>query len=125
MKIVDAHGETTAFELLVSGARTSTVTGTGVDIRPYQGALKIVLNSAAGSGTSPTLDVKIQDSEDGSSYADVSGAVFAQVTTTASTQSIRLDTRRIRRLVRVVGTIGGTSPSFNFAVIAVGQTQVI
>jgi len=125
MKIVDVHGEIGVFELLVSGARTANVTGSGVDISAYQGNLKIILDSAAGSGTSPTLDVKIQNSADGTTYTDVAGAAFAQVTTTASLQSIRLDTRSVKKYIRAVGTIGGTSPSFNFAVLAVGQTQTL
>lgn len=127
MKIIDCHNELSVEELAVSNARTSTYTGTAVDISGYQGVLKVILDSAAGTGTSPTLDGKIQtgDAADGSDAADVAGATFAQVTTAASKQAIGIDTRACKKYIRFVGTIGGTTPSFNFAVLAVGQKQVI
>jgi len=127
MKMINCNDELSLEELAVSGARTSTLTGTAVDISQYQGELKVVLDSAAGTGTSPTLDGKIQtgDQSDGSDAADVSGAVFTQVGAAVSKQSIGVDTRACKKYIRFVGTIGGTTPSFNFAVVAVGQKQVM
>lgn len=101
-------------------ARTSTVTATGVDISDYVGPIQIVQNVGTVSGTTPTLDGKIQDSADDSSYADVSGATFTQVTSSNSTQSLLLDTRSVRKYIRYVGTIGGTTPSFTMGVTTLG-----
>lgn len=106
-------------------ARTSTVTATGVDVSDYTGPLLVVQNVGTVSGTTPTLDGKIQDSADDSSYADVSGAAFTQVTASNSTQTLLLDTRAVRKYVRYVGTIAGTTPSFTMGVTLHGVKNYI
>ena len=121
MKIIDVHGELLASSL---AAGTYTVSGesAGIDLQGYRGVLKIVLDSGAGVGT---LDVKIQDSTDNDNFTDVVDKAFAQVTTTASLQSLGIDTRAVRRYIRAVIAITGTSPTFGLAVIAVGQKQIM
>lgn len=52
--------------LFPTAARTATANGTGVDLQQYSGDVAVVLDSAAGTGTTPTLDVKLQDSADNS-----------------------------------------------------------
>lgn len=97
---------------------TSTATGTGVDTFGYNDAM-VALEVGAVSGTSPTLDVKIQDSADNSTFADVTGLTFTQVTASNNSQVLRvsgLNTSTRRRYLRAVGTIGGTTPSFAFGV---------
>lgn len=106
----------TLVNLLATAARTATANGTGVDVTDYEGMAEVMLDSAAGTGTSPTQDVKLQDSADNSTFADITGATFTQVTTTASQQKISVDLSKARRYVRAVTTIGGTTPSFTFAV---------
>lgn len=125
MKMVDVHNELSFEELAISGVRTTTFTGTAIDISQYQGVLKAILDSGAG-GAAATLDGKIQtgDAADGSDAADVSGAVFTQVGNAAAKSAIGVDTRACKKYIRFVGTIAGTA-SFNFAVVAVGQKQVI
>ena len=124
MKIIDVHGELLASSL---AAGTYTVSGesAGIDLQGYQGTLKVILNSGVGGGTTPTLDVKIQDSTDNSSFTDVVGKTFAQVTTIASLQSLGIDTRAVRRYIRAVLTIAGTSPTFGLAVAVAGQKQIM
>lgn len=104
----------------------ATANGTGVDIKDYVGSLQLLLDAgAATAGTSPTLDVKIQDSDDNSSYADVTGKAFTQVTTVASRQQMVIDTNAVRRYIRAVVTVGGTnSPSFPASLQGVGIKQV-
>lgn len=103
--------------LFAVAARTSTANGTGADVLDYEGKATVILGSAAGSGTSPTLDVKVQDSDDNSTFADIAGAVFTQVTGAgASNQAIGVGLNAARRYVRAVATIGGTSPSFSCGV---------
>jgi hypothetical protein len=122
MITIDLKNETISFELLPAGSRSAgTVNGTGVDIRNYQGFIKVHLNAATG-GTG-TLDVKIQDSADNSSFADVSGYSFTQVTTTGGNQSIGVDARLCRRYIRAVSTVG-TGPQV-FAVIGIGAKQLM
>lgn len=125
MKIVDLKGELTVSESLAPAARTATVNGSSLDLQGYNGEVMAILDSAAGTGTSPTLDGKIQDSADNSTFADVTGLTFAQVTTAASLQTLRIDPRAVRRYIRQVGVIGGTSPSFNCVGLFVGQKQTI
>ena len=124
MKIIDVYNEILALNL-IAGTYTANADGVGVDLQGYQGALKVILNSGAGGGTSPTLDIKIQDSADNSVFADVSGKVFTQVTGVASIQSLAIDTRAVRRYIRTVLTITGTSPTFGLAITAVGQKQIM
>ena len=125
MKIIDVHGELLASNL-IAGTYTADASGAGADLQGYQGVLKIVLDSGAGGGTTPTLDVKIQDSADNSTFADVSGKVFTQVTgASASIQSLAIDTRAVRRYIRAVIAITGTSPTFGLAVAVVGQKQIM
>ena len=96
---------------------TSTQTGSSVDTKGYNSAA-VILEVGAVSGTSPTLDVKIQESADASTWSDISGATFTQVTAANNSQILRIEglgTSR-KRYLRAVGTIAGTSPSFCFGV---------
>ncbi len=111
---------------LIAGHPTATRTATGqtsgIDLRAYDGDVLFLLDSAAGGGSSPTLDVTIEESADNSSFAAVaSGAVaFTQVTGTASAQKVALNKDDAKRYVRIKYTIGGSSPTFTFSVNAVG-----
>jgi hypothetical protein len=92
---------------------------TGVDITKYEGLMAIVLDSAAGSGTAPTLDVKLQHSDAiGGTYTDVAGAAFAQVSGTASRQKIVVNSQDLLPFIRVARDVGGTTPSFTMSVVA-------
>ena len=124
MKVIDVHGELIAASL-AAGTYTADAAGAGMDLQGYQGGLKVVLNSGAGGGTTPTLDAKIQDSADNSAFADIPGKVFTQIGTAASIQFLGIDTRTIKRYIRAVLTITGTSPTFGLAVTAVGQKQIM
>ena len=99
--------------LLASAARTETVTGTAVKGLSAARLLVMQLNVSAASGTSPTLDVVVQDTVDGTNWNTI--ATFTQATA-VTREVIRLTTAFTDQL-RVVGTIGGTTPSFTFAVL--------
>jgi hypothetical protein len=66
----------------------------------------------AASGTTPTLDVKLQTSGDGTTWDDV--ASFPQQTTTQTGRYKVFGP--LGTYVRWVWTIAGTTPSFTFAV---------
>jgi len=98
-------------------AITANTNGSSVDTQGYNSAA-VILEVGAVSGTSPTLDVKIQESADASTWTDVSGATFTQVTAANNSQIMRIEglgTSR-KRYIRAVATVGGTSPSFTSAV---------
>jgi|DEB0MinimDraft_12_1074336.scaffolds.fasta_scaffold160917_2 hypothetical protein len=103
---------------------TSTVTGTGVDVSGYTDAMQVVLASSVFGGTTPTCNVKIQDSADNSAWSDVTGATFTEVTDAADlTQMITLKVNETAKYIRAVATLAGTSPDGNIAVVALGQRQ--
>ena len=107
--------------LLACDSRTASANGTGFDLEGSNGAegeaIIILSSDAASAGTDPTLDVKLQESSDDSTYTDISGATFTQVTNAASSQKISINTNDVKRYLRAVGTIGGTSsPAFTYAV---------
>jgi hypothetical protein len=77
-------------------------------------ALRAQLNVTAASGTTPTLDVVIEDSLDGTNWNTV--GTFAQKTTTG--REVVNVTGLFSDQVRVRWTVGGTTPSFTFAVDA-------
>jgi len=102
-------------------ARTATANGTGLATKGFRSVLA-VLSVGAVTGTNPTLDVKLQDSDlvDGT-YADITGAVFVQATTepvpATDTTFVEVDLLPVNAFVRAVGTIGGTStPTFTYSV---------
>ena len=103
--------------------RTSTLTGSAVDLAGYDGPAHIILQcEAASAGTNPTMNVKLQHATtSGGSYADVSGLAFTEVTDAGdSTQMISCQVSDLRQFIRVVGTLGGTSsPAFTFGVTMV------
>jgi hypothetical protein len=106
-------------------ARTSTFTGTGIDLLDYEGIGLFVLHAAlATAGTTPTLDCKLQESDaSGSGYADITGATYTQVTGAAGAgvQKLALNVSNLKRYVRLIGTIAGTNtPTFDFTAEFVG-----
>ena len=98
-----------------SGAGTTN--GTGQDVSTFEGMGVALLDVNTESGTTPTLDVKLQESDTvGGTYTDIAGAVFTQVTAGAVIQSIPVDLSQTKKFVRAVATEGGTSPVFAFGV---------
>ena len=99
--------------LLAFNSQTLTSSTNSAGFNVGEGAgLRVQLEVAGTvSGTAPTLDAKLQDSADGSSWADT-GVSFTQVTATGSRQQREFRTKQGRPHVRVAATVGGTSPSF-------------
>lgn len=119
-----ASGNTAAQDLI-----TSTWAALPDPLERAPDWLRVQLQVTAASGTSPTLNVVIEDSLDGTNWNTV--GTFAQKTA-ASLEVINIALRgdaqpagfawplNMRR-VRVRWTIGGTSPSFTFNVVAVAN----
>lgn len=102
---------------------TATTPGTpAFDLRPYDGDICLILNANTVGGTSPTLAVRIQHSDDNSTWVD-SGVAFTQVTSGSSFQTITGTAEQFRRYIRVVDTVGGTSPSFGRSVTLVAKRR--
>lgn len=99
--------------LQASVTKTATFSGTGLDLKtgtPRRG-MKARLIVTAASGTTPTLDVTIEHSDDNSTFTNL--ATFGQKTATGE-DAISFETSK--RYVRATATIGGTTPSFTYKV---------
>jgi len=126
-------------ELVASAARTTSSNSGAILLTDGRfDNFLVALNVSAASGTSPTLDVYIQQSLDGgTTFVDV--ARFAQQTTTTSNShyinlasgannvvagavgdatisASAIGTTLISQTLRVKWVVGGTSPSFTFSV---------
>lgn len=96
--------------LAASAARTATANGSSFELGD-RGVICLKLDVTAASGTSPTLDVSIETSEDGTTWRSL--GAFAQKTAAGAE---RKSFAGCDRFVRPVFTIGGTTPSFTFSV---------
>jgi hypothetical protein len=114
---------------LTAGRRTDTAATNGTSIDTTASADfggQAYLQVFAFSGTDVT--VKIQDSDDNSSFTDVAGLAFTQVTAGPTTERIAIaNTATIRRYVRAITVTTGGVTSITFAVVLVkneieGQT---
>ena len=105
------------FSCVANAAVTSTATSAAIDLKEYDGDVSLILTSAVGTGSSPTLDVKVQDSDaSGGTYGDLTGAAFTQVTDSASMQVITFSKDEAKRYIKIVQTVGGSTPSFTFSI---------
>lgn len=106
----------------LDSARTesATYTATAVNLKagtPRRG-LTARLRVTGVSGTSPTSDVKVQDSDDGTTYHDL--VAFPRITA-AGVFHRTFETPR--PYVRLVNTIGGTNPVFTVGAVEIGVAR--
>ena len=106
---------------VATAAVTSTATSSAIDLLEYDGDVLLILDSAAGGGSSPTLDIKLTESDEtGGTYTDLSGATFTQGTGSASMQKLEINKDSSKRFIKIVQTIGGSSPTFTFSINLIG-----
>ena len=115
--------------IFTSSARTSSENSDDQVSPDGARGVRLYLDISARSGTSPTLDVKVQAKDSLSGlYVDISGGAFAQKNATGTDDLIinpsvaAVSNRRvgdhIPRDWRMVGTIGGSStPTFTYTVL--------
>ena len=110
--------------VVASASVTATATSGAIDLKEFDGDVLLVLNCAAGTGSSPTLDIKVQDSDEtGGTYGDLSGATFTQVTDSASVQTLEVNKDECKRFIKIVQTVGGSSPVFVYGISLVGAKK--
>jgi len=114
-----AYGEPTQF--VASAART---TSGNSGAQPAEKALNLalVVEVTASSGTTPTLDLTVEWSMDGTNFAVADPAdSFTQITTSPTRRAKTFTVKGTS--YRLVWTIAGTTPSFTFSATryAVGQ----
>lgn len=112
----------------------STARGTGtfndtIDNDDDHLGMALFLDITAASGTTPTLDIKVQylDPLTGNAFDLLAGA-FVQKTTTGSDHlviypGIAVDANRVNQVlpgdIRINSVIGGTTPSFTYSLTAI------
>lgn len=98
---------------VASAARTAS--GDSGALRGYGVAdtLRVQLDVTAGSGTTPTLNVVVEDSLDGTNWNTIGS--FAQKA--AAGREVINITSPFGENIRYRWTIGGTTPSFSFSII--------
>lgn len=118
MDVQASDGNQVGALIISDAARTTSGTSTsqdgGASNAPSLNGLRGLLSVSAVSGTTPTLTVKFQDSADNVSFADIASGAFT-VNNTQDGQYLEVP-GNIRRYVKMVYTITGTTPSFTFNV---------
>lgn len=104
-------------EFAASAARTASGDSGIWDGFGRASTLRAQLHVTAASGTSPTLDVVLEDSVDGSNWNTI--GTFSQKT--AASREIVNVTSPFGDRIRARWTIGGTTPSFTFSVRVAAQ----
>jgi len=110
-------------------AAAGTVNGLSIDRLGFEDAVLLVSAGAvAGAPTAQTVDVKIQDSADGTTWVDVAGLAVEQITAGDTSKELGINLSPLRRYIRAVATVaftGGTTPNIQLAVtIALGKSRV-
>lgn len=105
-----------AVSTIANDARTADINGTGVDARGFAQALVIMdLGDLTDAGT---LAIKLQESDDNSTFTDITGAAYT-VATNADDGLVKLGSVRLHkkgRYLRAVGDGDGTQ-SHTYGVI--------
>lgn len=86
----------------VSAAATANATSAGIDTTGYEGVMALIIQTGAVTGS---IDWKVQDSADNSSFADVSGLTVAQITAANKVNILNFVPGQVRRYIKLVGTI--------------------
>lgn len=111
MSLVGAQAELA----LASAARTASGNSGPIAAAGKIAEILLMVHCTAASGTTPTLDVSLEQSADGSSWSAITGSSATQLTAAGNRV---IAARATANYVRVVYTIGGTTPSFTFSATA-------
>ena len=123
MTVQNLGTKTELLSLSANDVVAATVNRTGVDLVDYEGDIMAILDAEAG-GASITYAVKIQDSADNSSFADVSGLAFTTTdANTALRETLRINSDEIRRYIRAVITVAGGTGTGAVSVVALGSKK--
>lgn len=95
-------------------AASYSLTGSSADVLGYQ---TLVLLDAGACGTGGTVDVKIQDSDNATTWTDWTGGAFTQVTEANDNAIQEKEYTGEKRYVRVVSTVAVAACSFGVSII--------
>lgn len=106
--------------ILAAASTTASTDGTGVDAKDYDECL--VIFDAILAASNAEGNVHIEESDDDSTYTDITGAVFTEITPSNDVTSYvgRIDLRKHKRYIRAVLATDGANAftgSVGFALI--------
>lgn len=102
---------TEPFPAVASAARTTSSAATAYEVGNRNTLRSLTMAVTASSGTTPTLDVRVETGPDNSTWTTVGSFTQATGVTSQTKSFAGLD-----RYARVAWTVGGTTPSFTFSV---------
>lgn len=73
--------------------------------------VQVLVHVTAASGTTPTLNASLEESDDGSSWSAITGSAIPQLTAAGN---VSANARVSKNYVRVTSTVAGTTPSFTY-----------
>lgn len=115
MSLTYLTGDNVLTGALPSGANTSAP----ILLANGNGTFVFGAHATAQSGTSPTLDVKIQESDDAVTFTDLSTIALTQITG-AQVPIARFGFgHSAKKYIRVVGTVGGSATPTITATVSV------
>lgn len=99
--------------LLPAVHAVSTINSSGVDCKDFESVM-FALDAGVATATG-TLDVKIQESSDNSTFTDITGAAFVQVDVDNDNDIylLRVKSRNFKRYLRTVSVIGTDTVTAN------------
>ncbi|NBQ51803.1 MAG: hypothetical protein EBU35_14435 [Marivivens sp.] len=123
MTVQNLGTKTELLSLSANDVVAASANRTGVDLVDYEGDIMAILDAEAG-GASVTYAVKIQDSADNSTFADVSGLAFTTTdANTALRETLRINSDEVRRYIRAVITVAGGTGTGAVSVVALGSKK--
>lgn len=108
--------------LLAPVAVTADTNHTGVDVEKYTKDGMVTVNLGAVTGTTPTLDLVIQGSEDGTNYSSTAILTFGQFTAANKIAAGKVNLNKYKK-IRAVSDVGGTTPSFTISIGLLAQSE--
>lgn len=120
---VVADAEALIFDAAITGSHTNTTSTAVLLPQRFQAtAIHAVIDHL--SGTTPTLDITLEHSHDGSNFVAL-GTALTQVTTSDSFQ-VQTISEPVMRFVRIKYSTGGTNPNYQDVDIRIlGTVQVM
>src|ERR1700676_1410353 len=106
--------------LLEADPLTANTNGPAVNLSGLEGNVELIVRAGTPGNGTGTLSLQLQTSADGTDGWENVGSALATFTTTAGIVAVNLNPFGCLQYMRVVATVGGTSPSFPLFVLYIG-----
>jgi hypothetical protein len=114
-------------QLFGAGARTTTTTGSAVDLAAYTNVggrnMKAYLDVAIATGTTASYTVTIQEGDNTTTFTDITGAAFTAATTATTGEEIHFVAKK--RYIRAIQTFTSNTTSVTSACYLLVENRVV